>query len=52
MTNLDDEIYGVLDDDLGNLASRFIQDDAEVVLFRAQCRFHHVENQSTLDRTL
>jgi hypothetical protein len=32
VTNLDDEIYRVLDDNLGDLACRLVQDDTKVVL--------------------
>jgi hypothetical protein len=32
MTDLDDEIYGMFDDDLCDLACRLIQYDAKVVL--------------------
>ena len=42
MTNLNDEIYGVLDNNLCDLACRLVQDDTKVVLPKGQFCFHHI----------
>ena len=50
MTNLDDEIYGVLNDDLCNFPCWLVQNDTEVVLSRSQRRFHYSERATYLGK--
>jgi len=52
MTNLDNELYTVLDDDLCNLAGRLVQNDTEVVLCGVSVVCTSLGSKCTLERTL
>ena len=52
MTNLNNEIYTVLDDDLCNLAGRLVQNDTEVVLCGVRVVYTNLGTKRTLERTL
>ena len=48
VTNLDDEPYSVLDNNLCDLAGRLIEDDAEVVLCGDDYHVHQLERRTYL----
>jgi len=48
MTDLDDEPYGVLDNNLCDLAGWLIQDDTEVILRGDECHAHQHERRKYL----
>jgi hypothetical protein len=52
MTDLDNKIYGVFDDNLCDLACWLVEDDPKVILFGRQSRLHHMNLGRTFERTL
>lgn len=48
MTNLNDEPYSVLDNNLCDLPSWLIQDDTEVILCGDECHAHQHERRTYL----
>ena len=48
MTNLDDEVHTVLDDNLCNFAGRLVQNDTEVVLRGGKCLVRQPERKTHL----
>lgn len=50
MTNLNDEVYAALNDDLCNLTGWLVQNDTEVILYGDQCHALWHEHQKHLGK--